>query len=127
MSVTTSGPFTPVVRRITPSGEVNFGEPSAGETQPFTHVVLVSPRRGGGEAGGDGGSTGAALVDVVAMAVGVIAGGAGVVGFATLAPPSHPVATRVATASESGTTNLGIRVEGMWRTGAARIPPDRGC
>jgi hypothetical protein len=57
MSVITSGSRMPVVRRITPSGEVYFGEVLAGRTQPFTHVVVVPPLRGGGDAGLGGGVT----------------------------------------------------------------------
>jgi len=46
-----------VVRRITPIGEVYFGDVFFGVIQPFTHVLVVWPRRGGGDAGGGGGST----------------------------------------------------------------------
>src|SRR4030042_764545 len=43
MSVTTSGPFTPVVLRMMPRGCVNSDEPSAGVTQPCTHVLVAGP------------------------------------------------------------------------------------
>ncbi len=47
MSVITSGPFTPVVRRITPSGDVYFGEVFAGVLQNSGRASFVGePTRG---------------------------------------------------------------------------------
>jgi hypothetical protein len=37
---------------------VYFGELFEGLTHPFTHVLVVWPRLGGGDAGGEGGATG---------------------------------------------------------------------
>jgi hypothetical protein len=85
MSVTTSGPFTPVVRRITPSGDVKRGEPAAGVLHPLTQLPVVSPRVGGGEAGGLGRAT--AVVAVAPVEPGTITGVSGVVGCATFGPP----------------------------------------
>jgi hypothetical protein len=78
MSVTSRGPRTPVVRLITPSGEVNLGDPAGGVTQPFTQLRVAAPRVGGGEAGGFGGATsvGEAVPDPVgAMTAGEDVGG----------------------------------------------------
>src|SRR5581483_9890244 len=64
MSVTTSGPCTPVVRRMIPSGCVNRADPEGGVTHPWTHEDVAGPAVGGGDAGGGGGGTGEdALVD----------------------------------------------------------------
>ncbi|MGZ4152189.1 MAG: hypothetical protein ACXVP3_07075, partial [Actinomycetota bacterium] len=87
MSVTTSGPFTPVVRRITPSGEVNFGESFAGVTQPLTQALVVSPLRGGGDAGGEGGGTGDVVTTADAESLGRMTGVEALVGCSTLPPP----------------------------------------
>jgi hypothetical protein len=123
MSVITSGPLAPVVRRITPSGDVYFGEVFAGVIHPFTHVVVVSPRRGGGDAGGDGGTTG--VVETLGEEAGEMTAEPGVVGFATSAPPSHAASVSAAAATTAG-ANLPIRLKGLRRTGPARIPPRSG-
>lgn len=54
--------------------------------QPFTQVVVVSPRVGGGDAGSEGGGTDVA--DAVGE-TGVIGAEAGDVGRVTLGSPSH--------------------------------------
>src|SRR5438874_11039002 len=43
MSTTTSGPFTPVVRRMIPSGCVASGEFGGGVVQPFSQLVVAAP------------------------------------------------------------------------------------
>jgi hypothetical protein len=124
MSVTTSGPFTPVVRRITPSGDVNRGESVAGVRHPFTHVLVVSPRVGGGEAGGDGGAT-EALAGVAPEEPATITGVSGVVGCATLGPLRHAAADAATTTAATTTGNRCIRGERVRRTAFARITEDR--
>ncbi len=71
MSTTTSGPFTPVVRRITPRGSVDLGVPAGGVTHPSTHSAEATPLVGGGLAG-------------VAGGVGDAVGDAGVIGAETV-------------------------------------------
>src|SRR5581483_8243175 len=67
MSVTTSGPWTPVVRRMIPSGWVNRGDPAGGVTQPCTHDEVAGPIVGGGDAGGGGGGRGEDVIEVVGI------------------------------------------------------------
>jgi hypothetical protein len=55
MSTTTSGPFTPVVRRTIPSGSVNLGAPAGGVVHPSTQSADAAPLVGGGLAGVAGG------------------------------------------------------------------------
>lgn len=101
---------------------MDFGEVLAGVIHPFTHVVVVSPRRGGGDAGGDGGSTG--VVETLGEEAGEMTAELGVVGFATSAPPSH--AASVSAAASTAGANLPIGLKGLRRTGPARIPPRSG-
>jgi hypothetical protein len=103
MSVTTSGPRTPVVRRMIPSGEENTGETRRGVTHPFTHVFRASPRRGGGDAGRDGGAT---VVDPRADSVGRITAEAGLVGCASPAPGPHADTSALAIAIIAGMRRL---------------------
>src|SRR4249919_392250 len=61
MSTTTSGPRTPVVRRMIPSGSVNCGVPGNGVAHPWSHVPVGGPLVAGdtmGSAGGVGESAG---------------------------------------------------------------------
>jgi hypothetical protein len=60
MSTTVSGPFTPVVRRMIPSGSVNADVPTAGVCHPSTQLAVAGPFVGGGTAGVAGGVTEAA-------------------------------------------------------------------
>ncbi|MGZ5298796.1 MAG: hypothetical protein ACXWDU_03890 [Actinomycetota bacterium] len=60
--MTTRGPFTPVVRRMMPSGSVNGGVPAAGVAHPFSHFPDGGPLVAGGRAGIAGG-VGEALGD----------------------------------------------------------------
>ena len=55
MSTTTSGPFTPVVRRMMPSGSVNRGVFAGGVIQPLTQVAEATPEVDGGVSGTAGG------------------------------------------------------------------------
>jgi hypothetical protein len=91
MSTTTNGPFTPVVRRMIPSGSVNLGVSAPGVVHPSTHSEKTAPIVGGGLAGvaggvgdaiGDAGVTGA---DDEAAA---LAGGDSLASQATSATPS---------------------------------------
>ncbi|MGZ4108226.1 MAG: phospholipase C [Actinomycetota bacterium] len=118
MSVTTSGPFTPVVRRITPSGEVNFGESFAGVTQPLTQALVVSPLRGGGDAGGEGGGTGDVVTTADAESLGRMTGVEALVGCSTLPPPLPQADVNAAAARMAAAIgNRRGREEGLRRTG----------
>jgi hypothetical protein len=94
MSVMTSGPRTPVARRITPIGDVNFGEFFAGLTHPFTHVLVDGPRLGGGDGGGEGGGTGEE--ETSRESLGAIGAEAGELGEATPASRSQADSSAVA-------------------------------
>lgn len=72
--------------------------PSSGVTQPLTHVVVVSPRLGGGVAGAGGGATG---VVEASGETGAMGADAVEVGFVTSGPPSHATSD---TPSASATT-----------------------
>jgi hypothetical protein len=96
MSVTTSGPETPVVRRMTPSGDVNFGESFMGVTHPFTQVFVGSPRLGGGDAGAGGGAIG--VVCWLGAWVGRIEP-AEVIGGEAFEPASHVGSSEITTAA----------------------------
>ncbi len=89
---------------------MNFGEVFTGRTHPFTHVLVVWPRRGGGEGGGFGGATWAGDA-LVACSVGLITVEAGEVGLAGPGPepPSQP-APRSATATSSAGTAGSLRI-----------------
>jgi hypothetical protein len=106
MSVTTSGPATPVDRRMIPSGEENLGASRRGVTHPFTHALAASPRRGGGDAGRGGGGT--AVVEPVGDSVGRITAEAPLVGWATPAPGSHAEASAIAMATIAAVRKLGM-------------------
>jgi hypothetical protein len=95
MSVTTSGPETPVVRRMTPSGDVNFGESFRGVTHPFTQALVVSPRLDGGDAGGGGGAT--EVVCPLDASVGRITEPAEVVGGEAFEPGPHADSSEIPT------------------------------
>lgn len=71
MSVTTSGPSTPVVRRTMAIGWWWSGVPSGGVRQPFAQVGCGGPAVGGGEKGGEGGSTGTVGVAVTVVTMGL--------------------------------------------------------
>jgi phospholipase C len=116
MSVITSGPRTPVVWRITPSGDEYFGEVLGGVIHPFTHVLVVSPRRGGTNSGGEGGATG--VGEALGDDVGAMTRDGVVVGLATSVPPSHAASSRaVATTTEAAATNLRIELDCLRRHG----------
>jgi phospholipase C len=108
---------------MTPSGEVNFGEPVVGVTQPFTQVLVVSPRRGGGDTGGDGGGTGVVVATAVDASLGRITGVEALVGCATFASPlphadTNAVAPRTAATAGNLRIRVGGRGEGLRRTGS---------
>jgi hypothetical protein len=65
MSTTSNGAFSPVVRRMMPSGSVASGEPAGGVVQPCTQVGEGAPRVFGrlcGSAGCVGDGRGDAVV-----------------------------------------------------------------
>jgi hypothetical protein len=70
MSTTTSGPVTPVVRRMMPSGCRYRAESDGGVFHPSTHVLVAGPRVGNGVAGGLGGCTGEELGEAVRVSTG---------------------------------------------------------
>jgi hypothetical protein len=102
MSTTTSGPFTPVVRRTIPSGSVNGGVPAAGVSHPFSHVPDGDPLVLGGIVGRAGG-VGDALVDPgVTGATAVDVDGASDAG----ASPSHAASDPASTQTDIKMRNL---------------------
>jgi len=64
MSMTTSGPWIPDVRRMMPSGSRNRAVPACGVTQPWTQSIATAPCFGGGDANGEGGATGDVATEV---------------------------------------------------------------
>jgi hypothetical protein len=117
------------VRRITPSGEVNFAEPFVGVIHPLTHVLVVSPRVGGGDAGADGGGDAGADGGATAVVVGTedapvgrMIGLDALVGCATFAsPPPHADTAAAAARIAARIENRRGRGGGLRRTGSARI------
>src|SRR5580765_990243 len=84
MSTTSSGPATPVAFRITASGVSHKADPFEGVDQPPSHVALVDPTVGGGEAGG------ACRVGGADETVFELAGtGLGIVAVGGPSPPTH--------------------------------------
>ena len=136
MSTTTSGPFTPVVRRTMPSGSVNPRVPSAGVDHPTVHVAETGRDVGRGPAGTSGGVTDAEGEDVC---TGVMTGEVGTGGDVALPPPAPSQAASASAAVTSTTENVrvfngspGLRAPNSLSPGAfvgrlepVRIPHDR--
>jgi hypothetical protein len=71
MSTTSNGAFSPVERRMIPSGSVASGEPAGGVVHPFTQVAEGAPWVFGGLCG-SAGCVGVGSVDVVVVGVGAV-------------------------------------------------------